>query len=108
MLDISSVIVLVRVDASDFNLISRSGSVDKVVEHNDFFLSRDSAGWHASWSLLNCELLVVPVNGLLFADRVRSISIAYLANTEFLLDLKHVVAVVGASGIATNTSEVHG
>jgi hypothetical protein len=60
--DVSSIIKFVDENTCDFNFISRSSSINEIVEDENFLLSRDSTWWNRSRSLLNCPFLVVSVD----------------------------------------------
>jgi hypothetical protein len=62
MLDVSSIIEFIDEDTSNFNLISWSSRVNKIVKNEDFLLSRDSTWWNRSWSFLNGPFLIISVN----------------------------------------------
>ncbi len=57
-------VVVVAVNASDFDLFSRLGRIDQIPEEDDFSMTRQTAGGYRSWRLLESEFLIVAVDGL--------------------------------------------
>ena len=79
MLDVAKVVKPINEDAGDFDLVTRSSNVDQIVLAHDFFLARDSARWNGAWRLLDCQLLIVLVDGVGFINHVRSLLLTYHA-----------------------------
>ena len=79
MLDVAKVVKPINEDAGDFDLVTRSSNVDQIVLAHDLLLARDSARWNCAWSLLDCQLLVVFVDGVGFINHVRSLLLTYHA-----------------------------
>ena len=109
MLHVGRVIKLVRVDSCDFDFITWSSSVDQIVQDNYLFLPWDSTGRNAAWSFLNCQFLVVPVNGIFLTDCIGTILRADNTNTDLLFCFPSVVAIERSFRVSARaTSEVHG
>lgn len=70
VLDVSAVVKPIDKDSCDFNFITWSCCVNKVVLHNDFLLSWHSSSWYRAWSLLNGPLLEVSVDALVLLELI--------------------------------------
>lgn len=107
MADVREIVKAVNVDSSDFNFVTRSSSIYKVVQYVDFLLTGDTSWRNTAGCLLNSKLLVIAVNCLLLVEFVRSKS---LTNDTFSQELFSLISrrVVSRSfKISTLTSEVH-
>mmetsp|Transcript_9781 Transcript_9781/g.34429 ORF Transcript_9781/g.34429 Transcript_9781/m.34429 type:complete len:583 (-) Transcript_9781:609-2357(-) len=78
-------VVGVRVDARDLDLFAGLHGVDEVREQNHVLVPRHAARRHRAWRLLDDELLVVAVDGLLLVELERPVLLACRARCR--LDL---------------------
>ena len=91
MLDVGSVIEFIDEDTSDFNLISWSCSINKIVKNEDFLLSWHSTWWYGSWGFLNGPFLIISVNRFVLLMNIWTFA---LANNTFSEELLLIVVVI--------------
>ena len=85
MLDICSIVEFVDKDTGNFNFVSRSSSIDEIVEDIDFLLARNSTWWDSSRSFLDCPFLVVTEEAFTFFKVVWASALAKNAHSKVLL-----------------------
>jgi hypothetical protein len=108
VLHIGSIIEFVNENTCDFNFISWSSSVDKVIEDKDLLLSWNTTWRNRSGSFLDCPFLVVSVDRFVILKMVRTLRLADDALSQVLLLLFDVVVEEWALEIlALLASEVH-
>ena len=107
VLDVCEVVIPVDVDSVDFNFVARASDINKIMQHEDFFLAGHATGRHRAWCLLNCELLVVAVERFHLVNLVGTALMAHntLGQTRFCL--LRVCVADGSLEIATLAPEVH-
>ena len=107
MLDVSEIVVPVDVNTVDLHLVARAGDIDQVVKDEDFFLARNAARRHRTWSLLNGQLLIVAVDSLDLIYGVWAASMAHDTLGQALLGLLWVRVEDGSLDITALAAEVH-
>lgn len=90
MLNISSIIESIDKNTCNFNFVSRSGAINKIVEDIYLFLSWYSSWWNWAWSLLNCPFLVISVDTHKFFGLV----LLTLANNTSSKELLHIILLI--------------
>ena len=87
VLNVREIVISVDVNAMNFDFISWSSNIDKIVKNKDLLLSGYTSRGHSTWRLLYCELLVVAIDGSLLIHGEWAICLAHNTATEFLLCL---------------------
>lgn len=107
VLDVCKVIVPVDVDSVDFNFITGTGNVDKIMQDEDLFLTGNTTGWHRAWCLLDRQLLIVTVDSLDLINSVGSARLAHDTDGQTFLSLIWVCVKDRSLCVATLTLEEH-
>ena len=105
VLDVCKVVVSVDVNAMDLYFITRAGNIDQVVKNKYFFLAGNTARRHSSWSLLNCEFLIISVHSLDIIYSVRAVGMAHNTLCKTFSGLIGISIVYGTLNITALTLE---
>ena len=108
MLYICPIIKFINKYSCNFDFITWSCCVNKIIQNKDFFLSRYTTSWHRSRSLLNCPLLVISVNTHIFFQMIWTIWLADLTLSKVLLLLINIIMIEWPFNIRTfHASKIH-
>jgi hypothetical protein len=105
---VSSIIKLIDEDSSNFDLVSWSSSIDKIIENENFLLSWHTSWRNRAWGLLNCPFLIVSIDRFVVLEEIWSLSLANDTLTKVLLLLLNIVMEEWTLKVLAGlTSEVH-
>ena len=104
MLYVSEIVEPIDVDTCDLDLITRSRTVDLIVQDVHLLLSGNSPRWYSTRSLLNRHLLVVAIHSVNFVHCERPVTLAYDTLTQERFALIGVRVVDRSLNVSTTAS----
>ena len=104
MLHVSEIVESIDVDTGDLDLITRSSTIDLIVQDIHFLLSGNSSWWYSARGLLNRHLLVVAIHSVNFIHGERPVTLANDALTQERFALMSVRVVDRSLDVSTATS----
>ena len=105
MLYIAKVVKSVDENSCNFNFVTRSCNINKIILAHNLFLARDTSWRDSAWSLLDSQLLVVLVDSVGFINNIGTLFLANHARSKFFLSFILVSSIAWSLQISTFTSE---